>query len=80
MVLKKPMSNPFVDNADIKDRLAQAASLIKTTHRTVGDISSSTGFDNYGVELVKRLLGERYLTDDELREHRKAVRTQSRCS
>ena len=74
------MSNAFVDNAAIEDRLAQAANLIKTTHRTVGAIAIITGFDSHGIELVKRLLGERYLTEDELREHRKAVRTQSRCS
>ena len=74
------MSNAFVDNAAIEDRLAQAANLIKTTHRTVGSIAISTGFDSHGIELVKRLLGERYLNEDELREHRKAVRTQSRCS
>ena len=74
------MSNAFVDNAAIEDRLAQAANLIKTTHKTVGAIAINTGFDSHGIELVKRLLGERYLTEDELREHRKAVRTQSRCS
>ena len=74
------MSNAFVDNAAIEDRLAQAANLIKTTHRTVGAIAISTGFDSHGIELVGRLLDKHYLTDDELREHRKAVRTQSRCS
>ena len=74
------MNDPFVNNAAIEDRLSQAARLIKTTHRTVGDIAINTGFDSHGIELVKRLLGERYLTEDELREHRKAVRTQSRCS
>lgn len=74
------MNNPFVDNADINGRLTQAAHLIKTTNRTVGDIALNTGFDSHGVELVKRLVGEKYLTDDELREHRKAVRNQTRCS
>jgi transcriptional regulator GlxA family with amidase domain len=54
-------------------RLQRAADLINASDKTVSQISVETGFGGTGETLCAKLVQQGYVTEKDLRDHRKAL-------